>query len=584
MNNLAGKHRMFLLLLLLWALVYLLNLSGFELGSEETRRIYPAETMLASGDWFNPVYSGELYNRKPPLFNWLIAIALSLCGSAREFAVHLPGACSILPVLAWLVYAPSAWLTGRARWLTALLFLSSIAFYRESRSVMIDAPYAAATALALLSWLDAWSMEKRGLRLWLPAGFFLGVAMLLKGPAALLLFYLVIFFVCRAAGSLRLLLHWSHAIGLGFALGLFGLWIWARVSHPPAFAADPGALHQQMFQTWWTELSQRYLKGSESGPFSPLSWLKGIYGALLMLLPWLFLLPRLWQSTWENHPSSSTSAIVRGGRIALVVFAAAIFLMPMTRARYFLPAHALILPLTALILCQDELKFSDKIVSIWRRSLYWAPVLMAILSFIAAAAIFSTECRQRFDLAPLDSVGLVILGVVLLVLRGRLSNAATSPDKLALATCFCLIAACVFNNLFGQQISQGLHGESRPAAEKLMNVIPAGESVCFVNIPATPAYLFYLQGHAKIRFLRVEGSGSSLGDMSTCARTKLDEKELRKALSGTSHFVTAKSRKSKPGEVGMTAESLSAICGRPCRAVLVFPYDKKQLTLFSCKD
>jgi hypothetical protein len=63
----------------------------------------------------------------------------------------------------------------------------------------------------------------------------------------------------------------------------------------------------------------------------------------------------------------------------------------------------------------------------------------------------------------------------------------------------------------------------------------------------------------------------------------LDEQELRKGLSGTSYLVTAKSRKAKPGEVAITAESLNAISGRPCSAVLVSPYDKKQLTVFSCK-
>ncbi len=583
MNPPPSAHRKFLILILLWIPVYLLNLDAFELGSEEARRIYPAQTMLASGDWLNPVYAGELYNRKPPLFNWLIAIALSLGSRAREIAVHLPGACSLLPVLAWLAYAPSGWLHGRARWLAALLFISSLAFYRESRSVMIDAPYAAATALALLAWLDAWSLGKRGLRLWLPSGLFLGFAMLLKGPAALLLFYLTVFFICRASSSLRLLLHWSHAVGLGFALGLFGLWFWARISHPPAFATDAAVLQDQMLHTWWTELSQRYLKSSESGgPFSPLGWFKGVYGALLVLLPWLLILPRLWQSDWNRHPSAATQSIIRGGRIALLVFAAVIFLMPMTRARYFLPAQALIVPFTALILCQDWLKLSEKILPIWTHLLRWVPRLLALLSLLAAIAIFSGELRQRLDLHWGHSLGLILLAGCLLWGPKKIPL-GTSTDGLATATGFLLIASYIFSNLFGQQVSQSLQGESRAAASQLMRAIPTGERVCFVNVPATPAYLFYLQDHAQLNFLQIDKNGAEYGDMGTYSSPKLDDQALRKILRETSFFVTAKKRSAKNDSVEITAESLTRLCGRSCRAVLVFPFDKKQITVFSCK-
>src|SRR5436190_16125489 len=87
-----------LLVLICWAAIYLPALGSLEIKGEEGRRILPAVTMLETGNWLVPQVGGELYFRKPPLVNWLVALSFSITGYRTDWTAGLVSVFSVLAV------------------------------------------------------------------------------------------------------------------------------------------------------------------------------------------------------------------------------------------------------------------------------------------------------------------------------------------------------------------------------------------------------------------------------------------------------------------------------------------------------
>ena len=70
-----SRIRALLIVLLVWAVVYLPALGSLAIKGEEGRRILPAIQMLKTGDYVVPQVGSNPYFRKPPLVNWLVAMS-----------------------------------------------------------------------------------------------------------------------------------------------------------------------------------------------------------------------------------------------------------------------------------------------------------------------------------------------------------------------------------------------------------------------------------------------------------------------------------------------------------------------------
>ncbi len=151
-----------------------------------------AREMIRTGEWLVPTRYGEIYANKPPLYIWLIALPAQLSGGVTPFLVRLPCALGLVAM----VLSTSAW--GRLRSgslgvgrAAALLLLGTFLLTRlgrESRPDMLAAGLAAwGTYL-----LDRLAVEARGRRHAMAAGLVLGLAVLAKGPAVLLVPALVL--------------------------------------------------------------------------------------------------------------------------------------------------------------------------------------------------------------------------------------------------------------------------------------------------------------------------------------------------------------------------------------------------------
>lgn len=198
----------------------------------EARYAEIARKMLETGNWVTPLHDyGVPFWSKPPLSTWLSAFSMGLFGQS-EFAVRLPSLLLSLGVL-WLVGDLARRRSGRETALAAVLILAgSLLFFASAGAVMTDPALLFCTTLIQVAFWRALSGDGRA---WGHA-FFVGVGLglLAKGPIALVLTGLPIFFWVLLRGQWRALwqrLPW--VLGSLLALMIAAPWyIWAELRTP----------------------------------------------------------------------------------------------------------------------------------------------------------------------------------------------------------------------------------------------------------------------------------------------------------------------------------------------------------------
>jgi 4-amino-4-deoxy-L-arabinose transferase-like glycosyltransferase len=167
---------------------------GF-VGPDEPRYAWIARDMAESGDWVTPRLYGRPWFEKPPLFYWGAALSFKLFG-VNEAAARLPSAFSAL--LATLAMAWLAWrLYGAetARWLL-LLLPTTVGMLGFSHAAATDMPFSAMLTITMVFAASIIGLTRNENSPILPRtpwfaliffGFFLGLAVLAKGPAAIIL-------------------------------------------------------------------------------------------------------------------------------------------------------------------------------------------------------------------------------------------------------------------------------------------------------------------------------------------------------------------------------------------------------------
>jgi 4-amino-4-deoxy-L-arabinose transferase-like glycosyltransferase len=179
---------------------YFHNLDAIGLiGPDEPRYAWIARAMAETGDWVTPRLYGEPWFEKPVLYYWGAALSFKLFG-VSDAAARLPSALSaLLATLATAWLALRAYGAETARWLL-LLLPTTVGMIGFSHAAATDMPFAAMLTIAMVfgarllgllpessspdahPWLTS-SISFNALAL----GFFLGLAMLAKGPAAIVL-------------------------------------------------------------------------------------------------------------------------------------------------------------------------------------------------------------------------------------------------------------------------------------------------------------------------------------------------------------------------------------------------------------
>jgi 4-amino-4-deoxy-L-arabinose transferase-like glycosyltransferase len=174
---------------------------GF-VGPDEPRYAWIARDMAETGDWVTPRLYGKPWFEKPPLFYWGAALSFKLFG-VSEATARLPSAISALLAtlaLAWL--ALRLYGVETARWLL-LLLPTTVGMIGFSHAAATDMPFSSMLTIAMVCAAVVLGLTRNEHTPILPRtpwlalllfGFFLGLAVLAKGPAAIILSGGAIFF------------------------------------------------------------------------------------------------------------------------------------------------------------------------------------------------------------------------------------------------------------------------------------------------------------------------------------------------------------------------------------------------------
>ncbi len=184
-----SRMQALLIVLCVWAVVYLPALGSLAIKGEEGRRIFPAIRMLETGDYVVPQVGTNPYFRKPPLVNWLVAVSFKIFGVRNEWTARLPSALAVLAVAIAFVTVARASLGPRGSTVASLIWLTNIGMIEKGRLIEIEALYVSLSGLAIIFWLSFWTQKKSAWLIWVPASTFLGLGMLAKGPTLLVFFY-----------------------------------------------------------------------------------------------------------------------------------------------------------------------------------------------------------------------------------------------------------------------------------------------------------------------------------------------------------------------------------------------------------
>ena len=305
----------------LWVLVSLLAARLLAMGvipltdTTEARYGEMARRMAQNGDWVTMYQNAQPFMGKPPLFAWLSSISIHFLGPTA-FAPRLPSL--LLSVLmVWMVRRAAERCGGCGAGLAAALALAGAPFFLATAgTVMTDTALTFSVALILISFWNA---------LHPPSGtdgkvwgylFFVGcgLGLLAKGPVALVLSGLPIFFWVLVRKAWRPLwrdLPWLRGVVVTLLIALPWYALMER--------AHPGFL-------------KYFIVGENISRFLDPRWQGDRYGfahaypygtiwgfALLGLLPWLLVLARDLVTT-RGREGTAVAAPDDGRRLFLVLW------------------------------------------------------------------------------------------------------------------------------------------------------------------------------------------------------------------------------------------------------------------------
>jgi 4-amino-4-deoxy-L-arabinose transferase-like glycosyltransferase len=285
-------------------------------GPDEPRYAWIARAMATSGDWVTPRLFGQPWFEKPILYYWLGAIGFRL-NLPAEWAARLPSAFAALAAafaiawLAWKHYGIENQIVDSPVLLAPLIFSTSVAAVGFARAATPDMLFSACIALAMAGAdgvlplacaprsrsEDSGGASHRNLMALLLFGGSLGLSVLAKGPAGVILAAGAIGIWACATGSWRAAFRLAHPLALA-AFSIIGLpWYVLCARRNPDFIH--AFIFQHNFERYLTPLFQH------KQPF----WFFGAM-TLLALLPWtVLMIPaaqeglRLWrEKSWRDSP------------------------------------------------------------------------------------------------------------------------------------------------------------------------------------------------------------------------------------------------------------------------------------------
>ena len=475
-----------LIVIALWAALFIPGLGDTELKGEEGRRILPAREMLRRDNFVLPYSEGRPYHRKPPGINWAIAAAFKVTGVQNEWTARLPSVLALLALALAGLWAGKQ-VGGQSIGLAlAIALLINGGMLEKARLAEIESLYVSLAGIGMLLWAANWASLKSPWVLWLSTVIPFMLANLVKGPVYLLFFYPIVFFALKRTNRLKDIFSPAHFVSLALALAPMVIWGFlvkqqiADLPTVPAIIDDDGneIVARTPGEVWWQQISGRLAFDR----IDAAEWAELPFRVLLILAPWPIL---GWISNRINRRSDKPldrlgilrKALGWGSFLSILAFC----LLPATRARYLMPALAPVC-FWAVLSIMPALERSHPLQHNWKR-------LMVGFMFVAGAiALILPFCLQFDSKAIAFSCNLV--GVILLsLLLVRILK--MEPDLkffLLMVPPFATLSLVLATTVLP---TAKLHENVRPTAEAINAAAPNPGSIAAMS-PGPQPFLFYL--------------------------------------------------------------------------------------------
>jgi 4-amino-4-deoxy-L-arabinose transferase-like glycosyltransferase len=420
-NSPLARLASVLLILATLYICYFHNLGAIGLvGPDEPRYAWIARSMAETGDWVTPRLYGQPWFEKPVLYYWAAALNFKLFG-VSEATARLPSAIAALLAtlamawLAWRVYGAET-----ARWLL-LLVPTTVGMIGFSHAAATDMPFAGMLAIAMVVAARLLGLVQKSFTSFTSStsfdsclfGFFLGLAVLAKGPAAIVL----------STGSVLLWAaftkRWNDAFRCLHPLAIASFCLTALPWYILCAHRNP-----DFFRIFIIEHNfKRYLT-PEFQHIQPF-WFY-IPVVLIALVPWTLVLLwaiaiRLFHRERKFEFSPLTTFLLSWAIFCLVFFSISRSKLP----GYILPA----IPAIGLLLARSYVILSDQN----ERSLRWLLSAWAILTIPAALLLIGLGRHYRSSRTgaePMLVAGCVLLifalANMLLTIKSRTRGIATA--------------------------------------------------------------------------------------------------------------------------------------------------------------
>jgi 4-amino-4-deoxy-L-arabinose transferase-like glycosyltransferase len=427
---------------LLWILIilatlyfsYFHNLGAIGLvGPDEPRYAWIARDMVESGDWVTPRLYGKPWFEKPVLYYWGAALSFK-CFGVSDAAARLPSAMAALFAtlamgwLAWRVYGGET-----ARWLL-LLLPTTVGMIGFSHAAATDMPFAGMLTVAMVCAALILGLVQRdegspGPRIGplVLFGFFLGLAVLAKGPAAILLSGGAVLLWAILTRRWRDALRCFHPFAIvSFCVTALPWYVLCARRNPDFFRVF---IIEHNFKRYLTPEFQHIQ------PF----WFY-IPVVLIAFLPWTLIL--VWGGALGAHRirrngqiGSTTILLLSWAGFCLVFFSISKSKLP----GYILPA----IPAIALLLSRAYVVFSIQS----EKSLHWTLSTYSFVSLLAGVALIALG--KRIYASPQTGQAMIVAGCVALAFA--LANLLLTLKARAFpVAALCVIPVFLLIALFGR--------------------------------------------------------------------------------------------------------------------------------------
>ncbi len=340
----------------------------------EPREALVAREMIRTGEWLVPSRPDGELTRKPPVFYWAAATALSLLPQRPELAARLPSALLATAgvLVTWVVV--HATFGAAVAFLAALMLATTLEWIRAATIARVDMALVAGLTVLFGAWLTALvrDRERPGLALLVTAVGGAVLATLAKGPVALVLPALAVAALIAVRRDLSLLRRLGAIPVLVLGGAIAALWYGA------AFTRHGWAFFDVVAQENWL----RYVDSEDAGTGHSHGLLYLPLVGLIGLLPWTPLLPLAGVPLADR--TRRTAALVFATvwvMVTLVFFS----LADAKRSVYLLPLFPALMLLVGLGVEQPP---AGRLAGILRLTTALYPPVFAILG-VAAAALAS---------------------------------------------------------------------------------------------------------------------------------------------------------------------------------------------------